>query len=364
MRVYSALVLFLSLALEIGPAQSSPRDCDASSAANGPMRVYSQIEAVRPAPQAPEKYPMGNDLVLRAAGSADIHIATTPVVIESATAVHPGTATITVSSTKQLCPGTADCGIFVDPDTPREEAIAPSSWRIDSPTQITATFASAHPAGFRIRQVGVVALDTSRIVMNGDERGSHSVSLLDRNANPVITIPNNIGGTWPNSAIRFLGVIAGDNGRGKDLVIRYNTPLSRLRFLNSGNTMQLLTMDDAGVANFYGPDVYVHGTLHVASLKADASKSFGGETQEMSVQSPEMMTVLSGIAMIDESGQAQVTVPTAFGKLNQDFRYQLTTIGSFAPVYVAQELQNDTFRIAGGKVGMRVSWQITGVRKN
>ena len=190
------------------------------------------------------------------------------------------------------------------------------------------------------------------------------VSLLDRNANPVITIPNNTGGTWPNSAIQFLGVIAGNNGRGKDLVIRNNTPLSRVRFLNSGNTTQLLTMDDAGVANFFGPDVYVHGTLHVASLKTDASKSFGGEAQEMSVQSPEMMTVLSGNATMDESGGAQVTVPDAFEKLNQDFRYQLTTIGSFAPVYVAQEIRNDTFRIAGGKAGMRVSWQVTGVRKN
>ncbi len=212
--------------------------------------------------------------------------------------------------------------------------------------------------------MGVVAFDTSRVVMAGDDSGSHGVSLLDRNANPVITIPNNTGGTWPNSAIQFLGVIAGNNGRGKDLVIRNNTPLSRVRFLNSGNTTQLLTMDDAGVANFFGPDVYVHGTLHVASLKTDASKSFGGEAQEMSVQSPEMMTVLSGNATMDESGGAQVTVPDAFEKLNQDFRYQLTTIGSFAPVYVAQEIRNDTFRIAGGKAGMRVSWQVTGVRKN
>ena len=90
LRVYSALILFLSLVVEMAPAQSSSRDCGTSSV-DGPIRVFSQIEAVRPAPQAPEKYPMGNDLVLRAAGSADIHLATTPVVIESATAVRPGT---------------------------------------------------------------------------------------------------------------------------------------------------------------------------------------------------------------------------------------------------------------------------------
>ena len=362
MRVYSALILFVSLVIEIAPAQRSSGECGTSSV-NGPMRVFSQVEAERPAPQAPEKYPMGNDLVLRAAGSADIHIATTPVDIESAMAVRPGTATITVSSTKQLCPGTAQCGILADPGTPQEESIAPGSWRIDSPTQITAKFAMEHRAGFQIRQVGVVALDTSRIVMSGEGPGSHSVSLFDRNANPVITIPNNTGGAWPNSAVQFLGLVAGNNGRGKDLVIRNNTPLSRVRFLNSRNTAQLLTMDDAGVANFFGPDVYVHGTLHVASLKTDASKSFGGEAQ-VSVQSPEMMTVLTGVATMNARGEVEVKVPEAFQSLNQDFRYQLTTIGSFAPVYVAQEVQNDAFRIAGGKPGMRVSWQITGVRKN
>ncbi len=328
------------------------------------VRVFSQIEALRPAPQAPEKYPMGNDLVLRAAGSADIHIATVPIELESSTAVMPGRARFTVRSTAQLCPGTAHCAIIVDPDTPRQESISPSNWRIDSRTQITATFAGAHPAGFRIQQVGVVSFDASRIVMNGAGASDHSVRLADRNNNPVITLPNNTGTSWPDSAIQFLGVITGNNGRGKDLLIRNNTPLSRVQFLNSANTAQLFTMDNAGITNFYGPDVYVHGTLHVSALKTDASKSFGGGVQEMSVQSPEMMTVSSGIATMDSAGEAQVTVPARFEKLNQDFRYQLTTIGSFAPVYVAQELHNNKFQIAGGKPGMRVSWQITGVQKN
>jgi hypothetical protein len=56
-------------------------------------------------------------------------------------------------------------------------------------------------------------------------------------------------------------------------------------------------------------------------------------------------------------------VPASFEASNQDFRYQLTTIGSFAPVYIARELQNNTFQIAGGRPQMRVSWQITGVHK-
>jgi hypothetical protein len=45
-----------------------------------------------------------------------------------------------------------------------------------------------------------------------------------------------------------------------------------------------------------------------------------------------------------------------------DFRYQLTSIGGSAQVYVAQEIENNRFRIAGGRPGLKVSWQVTGVR--
>ena len=45
-----------------------------------------------------------------------------------------------------------------------------------------------------------------------------------------------------------------------------------------------------------------------------------------------------------------------------DFRYQLTCIGGFAPVYIATEIANHRFRIAGGSPGMKVSWQVTGIR--
>jgi len=354
--------LVSAVALSAAFVQRPSHDCGAQ-VSNGPMRVFSEIEAVRPAPQAPQKFPLGNDLVLRAAGSADIHLATSPVVLTSANAVPPGQATITVSSTSQFCPSSADCSIAVDPGTSREEVISPPNWRIDGPTQIAAKFRFPHAAGFHILQTGAIVFDASRIVMNGAGDDNHSVSLSDRNNNPVITLPNNTAESWPNAGIQFLGLITGNNGRPKDLVIRDSTPSSQVRFLNSRNTAQLLTMNDDGVTDFYGSDIYVHGTLHVASLKTDASRSFGGRAQEMSVQSPEMMTMLSGISVMDLSGEARISVPASFDELNQDFRYQLTTIGSFAAVYIAQELQNNSFHIAGGKPGMRVSWQITGVRR-
>jgi hypothetical protein len=46
------------------------------------------------------------------------------------------------------------------------------------------------------------------------------------------------------------------------------------------------------------------------------------------------------------------------------FRYQLTCIGGFAPVYIAEKVANNRFRIAGGAPGMEVSWQVTGIRRD
>jgi hypothetical protein len=81
-----------------------------------------------------------------------------------------------------------------------------------------------------------------------------------------------------------------------------------------------------------------------------------------SVESPDMMNVYNGNVVLDASGEAWVEMPEWFEALNRDFRYQLTCIGGFAPVYVAEEISGNRFRIAGGETGMKVSWLVTGIR--
>jgi hypothetical protein len=80
------------------------------------------------------------------------------------------------------------------------------------------------------------------------------------------------------------------------------------------------------------------------------------------VESPDMMNVYNGNVVLNSEGEATVELPTYFSALNRDFRYQLTTIGAHAPVYVKQEIKNNTFVIAGGSAGLKVSWQVTGIR--
>ncbi|MFN8335741.1 MAG: hypothetical protein U0U09_11500 [Cyclobacteriaceae bacterium] len=82
------------------------------------------------------------------------------------------------------------------------------------------------------------------------------------------------------------------------------------------------------------------------------------------VESPDMKNIYDGVVVLDENGQAEITLPEWFGALNKDYRYQLTCIGGFAQVYISREVNNNRFSIAGGTPGLKVSWQLTGIRKD
>src|SRR5580704_317005 len=83
------------------------------------------------------------------------------------------------------------------------------------------------------------------------------------------------------------------------------------------------------------------------------------------VESPDMMNIYNGVAVLDAAGEASVSLPDYFQALNSDFRYQLTPIGAPGPnLYVAEEISGNRFKIAGGKPGAKVSWQVTGVRQD
>ena len=84
-----------------------------------------------------------------------------------------------------------------------------------------------------------------------------------------------------------------------------------------------------------------------------------------SIESSEVLNLYSGNAVLDASGEAVVQLPDWFEVINTDFRYQLTPIG--APgrdLYVAEEVSGGHFKIAGGKPGGKVSWQVSGVRND
>lgn len=83
------------------------------------------------------------------------------------------------------------------------------------------------------------------------------------------------------------------------------------------------------------------------------------------VESPDMMNVYNGLAALDAHGSAWVELPDYFQALNSHYRYQLTSIGQPGPnLYIAKEVSGNRFKIAGGKPGGKVSWQVTGIRQD
>ncbi len=118
-------------------------------------------------------------------------------------------------------------------------------------------------------------------------------------------------------------------------------------------------------AGYFDGNVNITGTLSKASgsFKIDHPLDPANKYLYHSfVESPDMMNIYNGNVVLDSRGEAWVELPAYFETLNQDFRYQLTCIGGFAQVYVAEKVQNNRFKITGGTSGLEVSWQVTGIR--
>lgn len=83
-----------------------------------------------------------------------------------------------------------------------------------------------------------------------------------------------------------------------------------------------------------------------------------------SAEGPEPYLFYRGTALLDQNGAAVVELPEYFGAINRDPQYQLTPIGAPASLYIAQEMVNNRFIIAGGEPGMKVCWTVTAVRND
>jgi hypothetical protein len=126
------------------------------------------------------------------------------------------------------------------------------------------------------------------------------------------------------------------------------------------------TQADGYAGNFTG-DVFISGTLNNQSpeLKMDDPLDPANKyLVHASVGSSEMKNMYDGTVTTDSLGHATVQLPGWFQVLNSDFRYQLTVIGQFAQAIVAREIENNQFEIRTSAPGVKVSWQVTGVRQD
>jgi hypothetical protein len=128
-----------------------------------------------------------------------------------------------------------------------------------------------------------------------------------------------------------------------------------------------------GFAGFFNGVVGINGNLAIAGTIFKSGGGFmidhpldpGNKYLRHSfVESPDMLNVHNGNVTTDANGEATVALPHYFEATNQDFRYQLTVVGQFAQVIVAQEIRNNQFTIKTDKARVKVSWQVTGVRRD
>lgn len=172
----------------------------------------------------------------------------------------------------------------------------------------------------------------------------------------------------------------GDPSGGPDMLINsggnvgighvYTNVTLNVRGRSSGDVDYFRVEQPAGTPIFEveaDNDVVVSGDFFVNN----GSKNFiidhpldpsNSDLAHNAIEGPGYYTHYHGNVTLGDDGAAWVELPEYFQALNTDPSYQLTPIGGAAAVYVAEEVTNNRFKIAGGKPGMKVSWQVHATR--
>lgn len=110
-------------------------------------------------------------------------------------------------------------------------------------------------------------------------------------------------------------------------------------------------------AVFANGDMAASGTKpFVIDHPTDPANKF---LKHFALESPEVLNMYRGNVVLNQNGEAVIQLPSYFTAINNtNFSYHLTPVGSFANLYIKEEVSNNQFTIAGGNPGMKVSWMI------
>ena len=128
-----------------------------------------------------------------------------------------------------------------------------------------------------------------------------------------------------------------------------------------------------GEDRYLGSVVGAFGVFSNGNLGASGVKAFYIDhpaapedkyLRHFSIESNEVLNVYRGVVVCDEQGEAVIHMPEYFDLINTEPSYQLTPIGGYAPVFIAEELEGGQFTIGGASPGMKVSWELTALRND
>ncbi len=139
---------------------------------------------------------------------------------------------------------------------------------------------------------------------------------------------------------------------------------------NGGYAYGVWGKNTSGFAGYFSGNVYVSGNLSASGTKPfkidhplDPQNKY---LYHYAVEAPQVENVYNGTIVLDAKGGAVVQLPESSSAINTgDYRYYLTPIGAPMPnLYVAEEIQGNIFKIAGGVPGKKVSWMVYGLRND
>lgn len=177
--------------------------------------------------------------------------------------------------------------------------------------------------------------------------------------------------TDPGGAIGVLGQ-AGISG-GTGTAVR----AENVNAANTSNAMEAVTNNASGsallaqganAATFNG-DVTVNGDLTVTGTKSgfkiDDPRAPSERTlTHTPLETDELAVTYSGNVTTGGDGRATVTLPDYATVLASDWRYQLTPIGKFGQAIVERELKGRSFVVRTESPRTKVSWTVTGTRRD
>jgi hypothetical protein len=199
---------------------------------------------------------------------------------------------------------------------------------------------------------------------NPTGKSTHGAAVLGLSASGIRARAHP-GGTYYDAAGEFcgpngvIGAASTDAASGYGVIgLANNTAGVGVYASGAGGASALLAL---GNADIFGKLTKSGGSFRIDHPLDPANRYLSHSF----VESPDMKNVYDGVVVVDGTGVAAVTLPEWFAALNTDYRYQLTAIGGSAPdLHIAREFDGTSFMIAGGQPGMKVSWQLTGIRQD
>ncbi|MRT17158.1 hypothetical protein F3C99_09330 [Vitellibacter sp. q18] len=165
---------------------------------------------------------------------------------------------------------------------------------------------------------------------------------------PIYTIPGNGAG------VAGTGVNIG--------VFGHATDAAGFGIYSSGNSHTQGNVTISGNINVGGNSTVTGTKSFIIDDPRDPANKY---LKHFSVESNEILNIYRGVVAFDATGEAVVQLPDYYDAINKNATYQLTPIGASMPnIYIASEVSNGSFKIAGGVPGKKTSWTVTAERND